>query len=155
MTMRTRPILTLLVLASSAYAMTPTASASHCDPFAPTTYATSPVSATVPLPASVGPFTVGGQTVGPVSVPPVITVSGVPVVGTVTVGGQVVGPVTLPSQTVGPVSTGLTPITVTVHGQSATVPLSSTCAVGTVSETQRALLQCVRDILDGSGCSIA
>ena len=142
----------LLVLATAALAVVPPAHAAHCDVTAPTTVATDPVTVTVPLPASVGPVTVGGQTVGPYTVPPILTLDGVPVVGTVTVGGQTVGPETLPQETVGPVPTGLQPLSATVHGQSATVPFSSSCTLQTAGEVVIAAVACVRDMVEIGWC---
>ena len=122
--MRLRSAAMLLVLVSSAFvAWPPTASAWHCDPWSPTTVTTSTVSATVPIPGSVGPYAVPQQTVG--------------------------------GQTVGPVPTGLQPITVTVYGQSASVPLDPACASQTVTEEVRNVVWCVRDILSGYPCSLS
>ena len=148
----------LLAVAPTAAAHIP------CDLLADQTVTTNPVTLTIPVPGSVGPATVpqqtvggqtvGGQTVGgqpipSVTVPAILTVGGVPVLGTVTVGGVTVGggnvptetlpSFTVPPQTVGPVTvgpvpTGLVPIVVTVHGQTATIPASTSCALATAGE---------------------
>lgn len=161
-------VLVLLALPALLVSTVPTAGAHvPCDPTAPTTVTTNPVTLTVPVPGSVGPVTVpaqtvggqtvGGQTVGPVTLPTIATIGGVPVVGTVTIGGQVVGPITVPQHTlpqetvgpltVGPVPTGLQPVVVTVHSQRVDVPASTSCASATASELnadQRNYVNCVR-----------
>lgn len=146
-----------------------------CDLFAGQTVTTNPTTLTVPVPGSVGPATVpqqtvGGQTVGGQTVggqpipshtlPTLVTVGGVPVLGTVTVGGQTVGGGNVPTQTlpshtvpqetvgpvtVGPVPTGLDPIVVTIHGQSATLPVSVPC-------TASATFEAVRHVSDYEWC---